>query len=68
MTLARSYFWRSTRQQEIDYIENKGQQLSAFEFKWNPKKKVKLPKTFIDNYGAEGFVINRDNFRSFVIV
>ncbi len=67
-TLARSYFWRTTQQQEIDYIEVKGEQLHGYEFKWNPKKKTKLPKTFIDNYKAQGTVVNRDNFREFVIV
>lgn len=65
-TLARPYFWRTTQQQEIDYIEEVGPSLKAYEFKWNPRKKAKLSKTFMKEYDADGFVISRDNFRTFV--
>lgn len=68
LRLASSYFWRTTQQQEIDYIEEVNMQLHAYEFKWNPKKRVKISKTFTENYHAEGKVINKDNFRDFVIV
>jgi predicted AAA+ superfamily ATPase len=45
------YFWRTTQQQEIDYIEEQGQKLSAFEFKWNiEKKRIRFPKTFLTAY------------------
>jgi len=47
---ARGYFWRTTQQQEIDYIEEREEKLTAFEFKWNQKSKVRFPKTFLDNY------------------
>ncbi len=67
-TLAKPYFWRTTQQQEVDYVEEKSQQLYGFEFKWDPKKKPKLPKTFLDKYQAIGEVITRDNFRSFVVI
>lgn len=50
-TSASSFFWRTTQQQEIDYIEEQGQDLNAFEFKWNPKKKnTGIPKTFLRGY------------------
>lgn len=65
-TLAKSYFWRTTQQQEIDYIEEIGNTLTAFEFKWNPKRKGKISKTFTNEYHAEGKVINSANFREFV--
>jgi len=68
MMLANSYFWRTSQQQEIDYIEEISQELQAFEFKWNPNKKAKISKTFIHNYNAETFIINRENFREFVFV
>ncbi len=68
MTLARSYFWRTTQQQEIDYVEDVGTELTAYEFKWSPSKKTKLPETFTAGYGAQGKVISRNNFRDFVIV
>lgn len=68
LTLARSYFWRTTQQQEIDYVEEKGGQLHGYEFTWRARKKPKLPKTFLEKYNAEGSIINRENFRDFVIL
>lgn len=65
-TLAKSYFWRTTQQQEIDYIEEIGTSIKAYEFKWNPKKKAKISKTFTEQYNAEGAVISRENFRDFI--
>jgi predicted AAA+ superfamily ATPase len=40
------WYWRNTEQQEIDYLEDGDGKLSAFEFKWNPKAKVKFPNSF----------------------
>lgn len=57
-----SYFWRTTQQQEIDYIEEQDGNITAYEFKWNPKKKARLSKTFTRNYDAEVKVIHRENF------
>lgn len=68
LTFAKSYFWRTTQQQEIDYIEQNGQVLTAYEFKWNPKNTAKIPSTFLDNYGAQGHLIHRGNFREFVVI
>ncbi len=68
LTLAKSYFWRTTQQQEIDYVEEKGTGLKAYEFKWSPRKKVRLSKTFTDAYQVEGEVITRENFRDFVVI
>lgn len=65
-TLAKSYFWRTNQQQEIDYVERRGLNISAYEFKWNPKKRVKISSTFTKAYNAEGYLINRDNFREFI--
>lgn len=64
---SKHYFWRTTRQQEIDYVEESNGQLSAFEFKWNPKKSPTLPKPFAENYDATYKVVNRDNFTDFLI-
>jgi predicted AAA+ superfamily ATPase len=64
---ANRYFWRTTRQQEIDYIEESNGQFSAVEFKWNPKKKQSLPKPFAENYAATLNVFHRDNFTEFLI-
>ena len=66
LTLAKSYFWRTTQQQEIDYVEEIGATLKAFEFKWNPNKKAKISKSFTRRYDSKGAIITRDNFRDFV--
>jgi len=48
---ATGFFWRTTQQQEIDYIEEQNQDLLACEFKWNPKRKnARFPKTFLKGY------------------
>ncbi|MDH4472829.1 MAG: ATP-binding protein [Fluviicola sp.] len=61
------YFWRTHAQQEIDYVEDKDGLLSAFEFKWNPKAKAKMPKAFSTAYPNSKFkTIHRDNFYSFL--
>lgn len=65
-SLAKSYFWRTTTQQEIDYIETKADEVNAFEFKWAMTKKVKLPKSFIDAYQPNFMVVNKENFREFL--
>lgn len=63
-----SFFWRTTQQQEIDYIEENEGKLYAWELKWNPNKKAKYSKTFTENYKpAETSVINRENYESFLL-
>lgn len=64
----RGYFWRTHAQQEIDYLEEVSGNLSAWEFKWNPKAKVKFPKTFQQAYpNASVQVVHADNFETFVL-
>lgn len=61
-----AYFWRTTAQQEIDYIEEASGRLFAFEFKWRSGK-ARFSKTFLDAYPeATTERINRDNFEAFV--
>ena len=62
------YFWRTTQQQEVDYIEEVNGEFFAYEFKWNEKKKIKFPKTFSNNYKSVDKGINRSNFREFVVL
>ena len=64
--LVTPYFWRTTQQQEIDYIEESADGIHAYEFKWSPTAKARFPKTFTGNYEAECHVIDRDNYREFV--
>ena len=61
------YFWRTTQQQEVDYIEEVNGEFFAYEFKWSEKKKIKFPKTFSNNYKSVDKGINKSNFREFVV-
>ncbi len=47
---AKTYFWRTTQQQEIDYIEQNGESILAVEFKWRENQKVRIPTTFTKAY------------------
>ena len=69
MDYTNTYFWRTTQQQEIDYIEEKDGFLHCYELKWNPKKKAKLSKTFSSAYpNSELELINRENYTDFITV
>lgn len=46
----RSYFWRTGQQKEVDLVEEVDGELNAFEFKWDPDKKVKRPAQFTAAY------------------
>ena len=64
----KSYFWRTTQQQEIDYIEEYQNKLFAFEFKWSSSKRPFLSKTFSNAYpGSEFKVITPENFHEFLM-
>jgi len=67
-TFAKIYFWRTKQQQEVDLVEEKDGYITGFEFKWKAKKNTKLPKTFTDAYYANSVIIDRSNFRDFVII
>ncbi len=60
------YFWRTKQQQEIDWVEERNLKVYAYEFKWNNKKKVKIPKNFVEAYSAKTQVIDRENFVDFI--
>jgi len=62
-----SYFWRTTQQQEIDYIEESHQASTAWEFKWSNKAKGRIPKTFSRAYpDTICSVVTPDNFMDFL--
>lgn len=65
-SLAKSYFWRTAQQQEIDYVEEEAGKMTGYEMKWNEKAKVKIPKLFSETYKAETETLNRENFRNFL--
>jgi len=58
-----TYFWRTYDQKEIDYIEESGGKLQAFEFKFNKKSKTKPPAEFLEFYPGSSFQeIHQENF------
>ena len=62
------YFWRTKQQQEIDYLEEGGGNLHAYEMKWNPRAKASITKTFTDAYPNTDFqVITPDNIAEFLL-
>jgi len=62
-----NYFWRTIQKQEIDFIEEFSGKIKAYEFKWRSGGRNKIPRTFLEKYHAEGTVIDKENFRTFVI-
>ena len=50
-----SWFWRTYDQQEIDYIEQDGDALAAYEFKWTPRRPVRVPVAWRDAYPSATF-------------
>lgn len=61
------YFWRTHQQQEVDYLEELGQGLSAFEFKWNAKQRCRVPKAFREGYPDASFTcITPETYEQFV--
>lgn len=61
-----THFWRTYNGVELDYIEKRNDELSAYEIKFtNPKPKA--PKTWVDNYGSNYQCITRENYLDFVI-
>ena len=63
---AKTYFWRTVQQQEIDWIEEIDGKITAYEFKWKSKNKVKFPHKFIEKYQAEVKIIDSNNYYEFI--
>lgn len=67
-SFARSWFWRTQQQKEIDYIEEEDGAIKAFEFKWNDSKATtRCPSSFASSYpDAEYQVITPSNITDFL--
>jgi len=64
---AHRWFWRNKQQNEIDLIHEADGIFTAYEFKWNEKKKVSCPSAFKAAYPEIEFhVINRENFIDYI--
>lgn len=63
------YFWRTTQQQEIDYVEETDGAMTAFEMKWNPKKaNAAIPTAFLNAYLVkETVTITPENYMNHLI-
>ena len=62
-----NYFLRTVQKQEIDFVEESGGQIHAYEFKWNAAGRNKIPASFFANYSAQGVVVDKENFRNFIL-
>lgn len=52
------YFWRTSDQKEIDFIEESDGEFDIFEMKWSPKRgSTKFPQAFIDAYKCRNEVV-----------
>lgn len=61
------YFWRTTTGKEIDWLEEREGKLFAFEAKWNPERKAKLPLGFEEAYPNTEFqIVHRENYIDFL--
>jgi predicted AAA+ superfamily ATPase len=62
------FFWRTLAQQEVDYVEDKGGKIFAFECKWNQAKAGKVSRAFTSSYPeAETFLIHPGNFENHLL-
>jgi predicted AAA+ superfamily ATPase len=63
---ANNYFWRTYRQQELDFVEERGGRLFGYEMKWG-KAKVKPPTEWRAAYPDASFgLVNQENYLEFV--
>jgi predicted AAA+ superfamily ATPase len=63
----RAHFWRTTSQQEIDFLEEENGRLRAFEIKSSPVR-WKPPASFLESYpGTPCTQVNRDNWEEFLL-
>lgn len=61
------YFWRNYNQQEVDFIEYENNTINAYEFKYSPTKKTKVPPAFASAYPEAGFTrISKDNYLDWI--
>jgi len=63
------YFWRTIGQQgrEIDYLEEQNGQLRAWEIKYNPATRAKIPRAFRNAYPtAQTEILTPENYDTFL--
>ena len=61
-----NFFWRTWSQQEVDWLEERGGHLNAYEFKFKPQHKD-IPAEFALAYqDAKYRLINKSNYLKFI--
>jgi hypothetical protein len=66
-THCNNYFWRTYDQQEIDWVEEEGDQLRAFEFKYKNTKPPKAPAAWAKAYPEANYdVIHSGNYLDWI--
>ncbi len=62
-----SYFWRTYDGKEIDLVEERDNQLTAFEMKWNKDKKTAIPPDWKANYPGSDFeIVHPGNYLDYI--
>ena len=64
--MVKYFFWRNYQGAEVDMVESEGQKMEAYEFKWSAEY-YRAPKSFMDKYGLNVRIINKDNYLDFVM-
>jgi len=61
------WFWRTTDQVELDWVEEENGELRGFEFKYSSSSKARIPKGFTANYpNATTQIITPENMHEFI--
>ena len=66
----RPFFWRTMEPQshKVDYIEVAQGQINAWEIKYNPHTKAKIPQAFLNAYPtAQTGIVTPDNLDEFLL-
>ncbi len=65
---ATQYFWRTYDGSEVDLVEEREGKLYGYEFKWKKRRKrVGLPRTWLEYPKSSHAIIARDDLKGFVL-
>ena len=51
------HYWRNTQQAEIDFLEVLENEITAYEIKYSPTKKVIFSKSFTEKYHPKNKIV-----------
>jgi uncharacterized protein len=62
------YFWRTSDQKEVDYLEEKDEMLTGFEFEWSRERRRRLPASFLEGYpGSKIERVDQTNYWQYLL-